>query len=249
MSTQRTFSRLCAATTLGLVSLAACAGAAQPANSTPELTGEARTPGDLAPSPEAKRVETEKGDAGAPSSPNAPSSPSAPNAPNAPTSGSGGSPRCPYGELNDPHRGFVRCLSPDERDAGWLPPPPQDPVAPPPDPVKPAPAAPPLVEVSPPKFENGEVPRAEKFLGGATADIAKCIADNGGLTAATGSLKVQFLVRARGRAEGVEVLGAKGISAEAASCVRLLLKNKAVGAPTSDPVGVTVTLTLKAAPK
>ena len=111
--------------------------------------------------------------------------------------------------------------------------------------MKPAPAAPPLVEVSPPKFENGEVPRAEKFLGSATADIAKCIADNGGLTAATGSLKVQFLVRARGRAEGVEVLGAKGIS----SCVRLLLKNKAVGAPTSDPVGVTVTLTLKAAPK
>jgi hypothetical protein len=106
-----------------------------------------------------------------------------------------------------------------------------------------------LVEVGVPKFDNGEVPKAEKFLNAAAGDIAKCIADNGGLSSASGTLKVQFLVRARGRAEGVEVLSAKGMGAEAAACVRLLLKNKAVGAPTNDPVGVNVTLTLKAAPK
>jgi hypothetical protein len=53
-------------------------------------------------------------------------------------------------------------------------------------------------------------------------------------------------VRARGRAEGVEVTGARGVSADASACVRVLLKNKAIGAPTADPVGVTVTVTLKA---
>ena len=60
-------------------------------------------------------------------------------------------------------------------------------------------------------------------------------------------MKIQFLVQSRGRAEGVEVLAAKGVGAEAASCVRRLLKNKAIGAPSADPVGVTVVITFKAA--
>src|SRR5206468_3792149 len=56
------------------------------------------------------------------------------------------------------------------------------------------------------------------------------------------------LVRSRGRAEGVEVVTSKNVTAEAAACVRLALKNRAVGAPSADPVGVTVTFNLKAAP-
>ena len=36
------------------------------------------------------------------------------------------------------------------------------------------------------------------------------------------------------------------VSAEASACVRKLLKNRGVGAPTSDPVGVTVVIGLKA---
>jgi len=85
----------------------------------------------------------------------------------------------------------------------------------------------------------------EKSLGKASGDLARCVADHGGLTADAGTVKVQFLVRFRGRAEGVEVLSAKGIGAEASACVRHLLKNKAIGAPTADPVGVTVTITFK----
>jgi len=180
--------------------------------------------------------------------------------------GGEGKPNCPNGALEDPHRGFVRCLNPEERDAGWLPPPPQpEPdagtdAAPPPEgpkeekpkepeppkePEKPAP--PPVVTVSAPKFEGGEVPRAEKFINANLEGIGKCIAQNGGLKANKGTLKVSFLVRARGRAEGVEIATQKNVSDEAASCVRLLLKNKAVGAPSSDPVGVTVTFTLEKA--
>ncbi|HEY4121592.1 MAG TPA: hypothetical protein VGM56_27190 [Byssovorax sp.] len=169
-------------------------------------------------------------------------------------------PRCPYGALEDPHRGFVRCLLPEERDAGWLPPAPQAPPtsapsavasneqdagAPPSDSARDRAGPPPLVEIGSPAFENGQVPRVEKALTKASDAIGRCVGDHGGLTAPTGSMKVQFLVRARGRAEGVEVMSAKGVTAEAKQCVRLLLKNRAIGAPSADPVGVTVTLTLK----
>jgi hypothetical protein len=242
MNRKRLGGRLFTAAALGLAALASCAGAAPASGPAPQvepLTG----PSDDAVEA-AKHLDRDKhdksADAGAPSD-----------------AGPGTAPRCPYGELVDPHRGFVRCLDPDERDAGWLPPPPQP--APPstaevpdagakdPEPA-PAPAIagpPPLVDIGAPRFENGEVPRAEKSLTKAATDIARCVADHGGLTAATATLKIQFLVRARGRAEGVEVLSAKGLGTDAAACVRVLLKNKPVGPPSADPVGVTVTITLK----
>ncbi len=177
-------------------------------------------------------------------------------------------PQCPHGALEDPHRGFVRCLREDEKDAGWLPPAPQPeppatdagsdaaPPEPPSDkpvPEKPAPEKPvpekpqppPVVTAGAPKFEGGEVPKAEKFLSGQIEGITKCIATNGGLSVKKGSVKLSFLVRARGRAEGVEVAASKGITEEAGGCIRSLLKNRAVGAPSADPVGVTVTFTLE----
>jgi hypothetical protein len=188
--------------------------------------------------------------------------------------------RCPHGALEDPHRGFVRCLRPEEKNAAWLPPAPQrepapeppgpnaganpaqaadagtppvgtPPVvdAPAPEPAAAVPSVPPLIEVKEPSFTNGDVPRTVKFLSGLSKEIGRCVADNGGLSGATGSMKVQFLVRVRGRAEGVEVLRTENVRPEAASCVRLLLKNRAVGAPTADPVGVTVTLAFTKAPK
>src|SRR5262245_21042540 len=152
MRTQRTFGRFLAAAALGLGSLAACAGAASPPPGANDgWVSAPASPGDIDAAQEAKRAETEreknKADAGPP--------------------------QCPYGELSDPHRGFIRCLTPDERDARWLPPPSQKPPeserpkdAPlpsatpsatpsaPPVPSAP-PAAAPMVEVGTPKFENG----------------------------------------------------------------------------------------------
>src|SRR5262245_20580922 len=169
MRTQRTIGRLPAAAALGLGSLAACAGAASPPPGANDgWVSATPSPGDLGATPEAKRVEPErekdKGD-----------------------TGDGGAPRCPYGELSDPHRGFIRCLTPDERDARWLPPEPQKPPEPkePKDAPGPAPsaapsappappAAPPVVEISAPKFDNGEVPKAEKSVNGLSAEIGKC---------------------------------------------------------------------------
>jgi hypothetical protein len=255
MSIPRLAGRFLGASLLGLAFVAACAGAApgapgpvDPSSSTAAPSGatvEPLTPGlDPAhdPAPLGRNNDSGKSpDAGPPTD-------------------AGDAPRCPYGELNDPHRGFVRCLLPDERDAGWLPPPSQPPAppstgapiadaGPPADAgkdIKPA-GPPPTVELGTPVYENGEVPKAkmDKALNAATADIGKCVAEHGGLSGASGSLKVQFLVRSRGRAEGVEILASKGVSAEAAACVRLLLKNKPIGSPTADPVGVTLTISLK----
>ncbi len=181
-------------------------------------------------------------------------------------------PKCPHGSLEDPHRGFVRCLRSDEADAGWLPPAPQpEPQSPdggadagaaadpkPPEPEakpepKPEPKAeekplpPPVVTVGAPKFEGGEIPRAEKFLNGLIEGFGKCVAEHGGLKTPKGKLELTFLVRARGRAEGVEIGNTKGISDEASTCLRTLVKNRAVGAPSADPVGVTVSFTFERA--
>lgn len=194
---------------------------------------------------------------------------------------------CPYGTLEDPHRGFVRCLaqgekspiaaggadagadadagdgaSPDGGSSGAQGAP--DGGAPTadagaegdaaaPDAGPPAAKGPgpiPVVEMKPPKFENGEAPNAEKNLSSKKVleAIAKCVSDAGGLTAKTGSLKVELLVRARGKAEGVEVKP-QGVSEEAAKCVRTFLKNRSIGIPTADPTGVTVVYNLKPAGK
>lgn len=220
-------------------------------------------------------------------------------------------PGCPHGALEDPHRGFVRCLGPGEKSpfsptndpkpppapdggtgndagppgadggssspdggtgndagppnnsppAGTQAPPGAPPPAPPgsdgakdagapPDPPKPGP--PPTVEMKAPKFENGDVPKAEKNLSGKKVleGIAKCVSEGGGVTGkgGAGSLKVSFLVRAQGKAEGVEV-EPTGVPAEAAKCVRALIKNRSVGTPTADPVGVTVVYSLKSTGK
>jgi len=220
MSIPRPLSRILTAAAVGLASVAACAGAAPP--------GAAAAQASWTPDPD-ELAKAAKDDAGA-----------------APADDGG--PRCPYGELTDPHRGFVRCLLPDERDAGWLPPPPQgDPPAEAPraEPPKDRPTAPPTVEIGAPRFDNGQVTKVDKSLGKHAADLARCVADHGGVSGDAGSMKIQFLVRSRGRAEGVEVLASKGVSAEASACVRVLLKNKAIGAPSADPVGVTVVIGFK----
>jgi hypothetical protein len=181
-----------------------------------------------------RAAELQAGDAGAPPSDAGPSA--------AADAGDGG---CAYGRLEDPHRGFVRCLNPDEADAGWLPPSPQaEPsdagAAPPTEGVAP------IVEMGEPSFESGEVPKIDKFLKGVEDGIGKCIAKHGGLSGSAGKMKISFLVRSRGKAEGVEISGAKGVTGEAKECIRLLLKNKNVGAPSAEFVGVNVTVTLKA---
>ncbi len=117
--------------------------------------------------------------------------------------------------------------------------------APPPPSVSAAPATRPVtVTVADPKFTSGEAPKAKAAIEKLRSKIEKCVDDHGGLSGDRGEIVVQFLVRLEGVAEGVDVLRAKGVTPDAKTCVRDLIKKRSVGAPTSDPTGVELTLTL-----
>ncbi len=108
-------------------------------------------------------------------------------------------------------------------------------------PSKPKPAAPPpRVEIGQLQFVGGEVKLIVEMLAKTREPVGRCVADHGGLRSKDGSIEVQFLVRVRGRAEGVEVLSLKGVHKKAGRCVRKFLKNRWIGTPSDDPVGVTL---------
>lgn len=153
---------------------------------------------------------------------------------------------CANGTVLDGHSGEARCRRDDEvtrdaddagasSDAGPV----ADAAV-----ASDAAATPPTVTVAPPVFEGGEVPNLDKLLAKLANEVGRCVADAGGLGAKAGRLELTFLVRARGRAEGVEVKRVKGAPEAAGACVQKLLKNRRVGTPSEDPVGVTVTFEL-----
>jgi hypothetical protein len=136
--------------------------------------------------------------------------------------------------------------APDDPPAGEGDDKPAEPPEPPPPPPKPEPVAA-DVSVTKPKFMGGgDVPHIDKALAKTREKVASCILEHGGLEGGGGKLDVQFLVRSRGKAEGVEVLAHEGVSDEAARCVRKLLQNRWMGSPSQDPVGVTMSYKLKA---
>ncbi|MBM4374752.1 MAG: hypothetical protein FJ095_06685 [Deltaproteobacteria bacterium] len=98
--------------------------------------------------------------------------------------------------------------------------------------------APPEVSLSKPKLTGGTIGELEAALERTREGVASCVSTHGGLSGDAGRLDVQFLVRERGRAEGVEVTRAQKVSTEAAQCVQKLLRNRPIGTPTDDPVGV-----------
>jgi len=189
----------------------------------------------------------------APPAPPSAAAPSPPPASDVADAGSAADAGCPRGSVLDGHSGLVRCLEADEldggADAGVAPDggavPPADAgadadAAAPPD----AAVAAPTVTVAAPVFEGGDVPKLDKVLAKLTNDVGRCVVDAGGLTGKSARLELTFLVRARGRAEGVEVKRVKGVAESAGACVQKVLKNRRVGTPTEDPVGVTVTFEL-----
>jgi hypothetical protein len=136
--------------------------------------------------------------------------------------------------------------APSDGEAQPDPPAHEEPPSPEPEPEPEPPAKPPTVTLSEPQFINGDVPKIASILRRTSKDVAQCVASHGGLGASAGKLRVQFLVRARGKAEGVEVLERKSVSKDAGRCVQKLLKNKWVGMPSQDPTGVQFSYELKA---
>jgi hypothetical protein len=94
-------------------------------------------------------------------------------------------------------------------------------------------------------FENGDVPRAASTLERAKKDLARCaVTDNPRDDGRERLIRLRFIVRAPGRAEGVDVVQVRDMSPDMARCVVLAMKNRFVGHPSDDPVSVELTFRL-----
>jgi hypothetical protein len=170
-------------------------------------------------------------------------------------------PVCPWGRLADGHGMLIRCLEPSEattlleRPPAKTPPAgaqPSDPAkssAAKPPAAKPAPASSDRVVVSnigPAQADSGELPLAVKKLSLANDRYVECVRANGGLTDKAARVVVRFLVRERGRAEGVSVKSHQGLSLDAAKCIADVVDRRYVGYPAAPLVGATIPIELSA---
>jgi hypothetical protein len=103
------------------------------------------------------------------------------------------------------------------------------------------------ISVGPVTADSGELGIGK--LGQPKDRYAKCINDNGGLKDGAGEVQVRFLVRQRGRAEGVSVNKRTGLSQEAARCVSEVVDRRYVGVPDAPIVGATVVIKFAKAAK
>jgi hypothetical protein len=101
-----------------------------------------------------------------------------------------------------------------------------------------------VTAVGPAVADAGELPLAEKKLGLPKDRYVDCVRKNGGLTADTGKVVVRFLVRERGRAEGVSVKSRQGMSQAAAACIADVVDRRYVGYPAAPIVGATIPIEL-----
>jgi hypothetical protein len=183
-------------------------------------------------------------------------------------------PACPWGRIGNGKGIIVRCLSEGEAQAlraGTVPAAPM--VSAPPSPVASAAPSASVASTAAPSDEPNDADagppsasdeKVDVSIGPVTADsgelgigklgapkdrYVKCVNDNGGLKDGAGEVQVRFLVRQRGRAEGVSVARRTGISAEAARCVSEVVDRRYVGVPEAPIVGATVVIKFAKAAK
>lgn len=90
--------------------------------------------------------------------------------------------------------------------------------------------------------DAGELPEAQVQLRKVQDRYAQCVANNGGLEGLQGRVTVRFLVRERGRAEGVAVKERQGVSMAAAKCVAEVVDRRFVGYPPAPIVGASLSI-------
>ena len=110
-----------------------------------------------------------------------------------------------------------------------------------------APSGPHTVVVSyeGPTFEGGDVPRAAAALERMKGTFVRCASAPAALARAEASMDLRFLVRAPGRAEGVDAEKVRGMSSDVVRCMTQALARSYVGAPSDDPVGVRVSVRVR----
>jgi hypothetical protein len=168
-------------------------------------------------------------------------------------------PACPWGRISNGKGMLVRCITRPEAEelyARTTAPPAAPPgsaapsgSAAPGAPVPPATDQALRVQVGPVQVDEGKLPEAEKKLSAPKDRYAECVAKMGGLSGPSGEVHVRFLVRARGRAEGVSVSKRVGVSPEAARCVAEVVDRRLVGIPEAPMVGATVIVKFAPAPR
>lgn len=174
-------------------------------------------------------------------------------------------PVCPWGRVADGNGMMVRCLESSEAKSLLQV---QGPVraaesggpAASTAPVSPAPAEPATAKpsvgsgkivvesVGPAVADAGDLPLAGSKLSSAKDKYIQCVAQNGGLSAKQAKVVVRFLVRERGRAEGVSVKSQSGMSAAAAQCIAEVVNLRYVGYPAAPIVGATIPILLSTQP-
>lgn len=97
-------------------------------------------------------------------------------------------------------------------------------------------------EVGAAQADTGELPEAQLQLRKVADRYAQCVANNGGLEGEQGKVTLRFLVRERGRAEGVAVKERHGVSLAAAKCVAEVVDRRYVGYPVAPIVGATLSI-------
>jgi hypothetical protein len=95
------------------------------------------------------------------------------------------------------------------------------------------------VDVASVTADEGELPIARRKLRTPRDKYARCVSDNGGLSAEVGEVTVRFLVRERGRAEGTNVEKRQGVGEAAAKCIAGVVDRRPVGTPEAPVVGAT----------
>jgi hypothetical protein len=96
--------------------------------------------------------------------------------------------------------------------------------------------------VSAARADTGELPEARTQLLRANDRYVQCVESNGGISASPASVTLRFLVRERGRAEGVTVKERAGLSLAAAKCVANVVDRRFVGYPAAPIVGADLTI-------
>ena len=94
------------------------------------------------------------------------------------------------------------------------------------------------------RADQGELPMARRKLATARERFVKCAREHGGLTEPKATVEVRFLVRERGRAEGVSVKKRSGLSRAAAQCIADVVDRRYVGIPAAPIVGASVEVTV-----
>ena len=95
------------------------------------------------------------------------------------------------------------------------------------------------VDVASVTADEGQLPIARRKLRTPRDKYARCVSDNGGLSAEVGEVTVRFLVRERGRAEGTNVEKRQGVGEAAAKCIAGVVDRRPVGTPEAPVVGAT----------